>query len=84
MTSLIADHSVPILANSINFSPLDPDSQGDLDALSLFGIIQRDHETVLVPPTTTRIPDRTNWAGTERTRFFTLLTTRPRTVTTDF
>ena len=43
--------------------------------LFMFGIIRRDPETVLVPPTTTRIPDRTSRAGTERTRLFRLLLT---------
>ena len=48
----------------------------------LFGMIRRDPETVLVPPTTTLIPDQTSRARTERTWLFTLLTTRPCTVTT--
>ena len=43
----------------------------------MFGIIRRDPETDLVPPTTTRIPDKNSRAGTERTRLFTLLMTRP-------
>ena len=43
--------------------------------VSVFGIIRRDPETVLVPPTTTRIPDRTSRAGTEWTRLLGLLLT---------
>ena len=45
-------------------------------------MIRRDPETGLVPSTTTRMPGRTSRAGTERTRPFTPLTTRPCTVTT--
>ena len=53
------------------------DSRPSSGSGGVFGItmIRRDPETVLVPPTTTRIPDRTSRAGTEWTRLFTLLLT---------
>ena len=41
----------------------------------LFGIILRDPETVLVPPTTTRIPGRIIRTGTEGLRLLGLLLT---------
>ena len=41
----------------------------------MFGIIRRDSETVLVPPTTTRIPGRIIRTGTEGLRLLGLLLT---------
>ena len=41
----------------------------------VFGIIRRDPETVLVPPTTTRIPGRIIRTGTEGLRLLGLLLT---------
>ena len=50
--------------------------------VSLFGIIRRDPETVLVPPTTTQIPGRIIRTGTEGLRLFRLLlTVRAQSVT---
>ena len=46
-----------------------------LDTYQVFGIIRRDPETVLVPPTTTRIPGRIIRTGTEGLRLLGLLQT---------
>ena len=52
---------------------LRPDSRPSWGTGGVVGIIRRDPETVLVPPTTTLIQDQTSRAGTEKTRLFTLV-----------